>query len=104
MKNPFLRVIFNVSPFYMENVKHIQNNTLFTKYVFSDTKGKYSRQVGVSKFLSQQRQHSEPAIESDNVFQDAGASDILQVLPGFQKKVSHGLWYFSDDKFHDKRQ
>ena len=60
--------------------------------------------MGVSKFLSQQRQHGESALESDNVLQNAGASDTLQVFTGFQEKVSHGLRYFSDDKLRDKRQ
>lgn len=76
---------------------------LNVRLIFSDTKGKYSRQMGVSKFLGQQRQYGEPALESDNVLQNAGASDTLQVFPGFQEKVSHGLRYFSDE-LRDKRQ
>jgi len=61
--------------------------------------------VGFSKFLGQQRQLGEPVPEGDDVLQDAGASDTLQVLPGFQEKISRGLQYIrNDDEFADKWQ
>lgn len=73
-------------------------------YFFSDTKSKYSRQMGVSKFLDQQCQHGKPALESDNILQNAGATDTLQVFSGFQEKISHGIRYIYDELFLDKWQ
>lgn len=94
--------MYNISPF--NACRNIQKYIVECTFSFPDTKGKHSRQMGVSKFLNQQRQHGKPALESDNVLQDAGASNTLQVFPGFQEKVSHRLRYFSDDKLRDKRQ
>jgi hypothetical protein len=60
--------------------------------------------VGISELLGQQRQLGEPVLESDNVLQDAGTSDTLQVLPGFQEEISRGLQYIPDHEFLDKWQ
>lgn len=60
--------------------------------------------MGVSKFPGEQHQHGEPAVESDNVFQDAGAADTLEIFPGIQEKVSHGVRYIRDNELPDQRQ
>lgn len=69
-----------------------------------DIESKYSGQMGISKFLGQQRQHGEPALEGDNVLQDASASDTSEIFPGFQEKIPHGLQHFRDNELVDKRQ